>query len=94
MEIGDQSIDSFEFISRIDKDLCPSASGLHDSILSGCGLQGTAAGSSHRNHSSAVFLCIIDQFCLIFFHNIKLRVHVVLFYIIYLYRAEGSETYM
>ena len=94
MEIGDQSVNRFKFIAWIDKDLCPATSGFYDSVFSGCGLQGTAAGSSHRNHSSAVFLCVIDQFRLIFLHNIKFRMHMMFLHIIHFYRTERSKAYM
>ena len=94
MKVRDQSVNCLEFISRIDKNLCPAASGLYNPILTSCRLQCTAACSTYRNHSSAVFLCVIDQFRLIFIHNIKLRVHMMLFNIIYFYRTESSKTYM
>ena len=94
MEIGDQSVNRFKFIAWINKDLCPATSGFYDSVFSGCGLQGTAAGSSHGNHSSTVFLCVIDQFRLIFLHNIKFRMHMMFLHIIHFYRTECSKTYM
>ena len=94
MEIGDQGVDHLKLVARIDKDLCPAAFCLKDTIFI-CGrLQGPAACGSHRDYPFSRLFRIVDQFCLIFFHHIELGMHMMIFYIIYLYRAEGSQSYM
>ena len=40
MEIGDQSVDHLEAVTRIDKDLGPAASGFQDPVIAGCRFQG------------------------------------------------------
>lgn len=89
-----QGIDTFEPVSRIDEYLGPAACCFYDSILSCCGFQCTTAGSSHRDHSATIFLCVIDQFCLIFLDNIEFRMHMMFLYIIHFNRTESSKTYM
>ena len=94
MEVGDQTVDHLKFIAWIDENFSPATSGFQDSILTSCRLQCTAAGSSNCDHTSAIFLGIVDQLRLVFFHNVKFRMHVMLFYIIYFNRTESSKTYV
>ena len=70
VEVCDQGIDHFEMIARIDKYLCPSASGFQNSIFSCCRFQCSAACGSYRYYTFTCLLCIVDQLCLIFLYYI------------------------
>ena len=94
MEVCDQSVDTFEPVSRIDENLGPAACCFYDSILPCCRFQRTAAGSSHSDHSVTVFLCVIDQYCLVFIYNIYLIMNMMFLYIIHFKRSKSSKTYM
>ena len=40
MEVCDQAVQNLKFVSRIDKDLSPAASGFQDPVIAGCRFQG------------------------------------------------------
>ena len=94
MEVGNQAVNHLELIAWINKDVRPAASCMKNTLIIRCRFQGTAAGGSHRYDLSTSLLCLIDQLRLIFFHDIELGMHMMIRDIFYLYRAEGSETYM
>ena len=94
MEVGDQAIDHLKLIAWIDENFSPATSRFQNSILTCCRLQRTAAGSSNCDHTTAIFFGVVDQLRLVFFHNVKFRMHVMLLHIIYLNRTERAKAYV
>ena len=55
MEVCDQAVQDLEFVSRIDKDLGPAASGFQDPVIAGCRFQGVRQLQwSNADHTFAI----------------------------------------
>lgn len=64
MKIGDQAVKNFEAVSRIDEDICPSASGFEDAVFAGRRFERPAAGGSDTDHAATGRFRAVDFLCL------------------------------
>ena len=94
MEIRDQCIQHLETISGINEYLGIVTAGLYHALLVRCALHGTATGGTHADHTPTIFLCLIDGVRRFFRHLIILRMHMMLQYVLFLYRSESSQSHM
>ena len=88
MEIGDERINAFEFVARIDENLRPSTCSMHGAVFIRHGFQCTCAGGTNGDDSAAAFFCIIDDISGFLSDLLILRMHVVLCHILHLDRTE------
>ena len=94
MEIGDQGIQDFKTVARINENIGPACFCLQNAVLGRSRFHGTAAGSAHADHSSSRCFSVIHLFSLWFLYHIKLRMHMVIKDIFHLNRTEGAQAHM
>lgn len=94
MEVGDQGVHDLEMVARVDEDFGPAASCFQDTVFVRGGFQGSAAGGADADDAATGGFGIVDKLGLVFFYHIEFRVHMMLGYIVYLDRTEGTKTDM
>ena len=94
VKIGYQAVQRLKTVSRIDKDLRPSAPRLQHAVVRGSRLDSTAAGGSYADNPPSVLLRIVHLLCFRLVHNIEFGMHVVLLDLIHFDRPECAEPYM
>ena len=94
MEIGNKSIHALEFITRIYKYTGIARAFLYLTVGACNAFNRATACSTHAYYSAAVLLGLIYSPCRAFGHIIMLGMHLMLGYVLYLYGAEGAESYM
>ena len=92
MEVGDQSIQNLEFVSRIDEDAGFAAAALNNTWGNGSGLKCTAGSGAHCDDAAAVLFSFVNSLSSFFINMIDFTVHHMLFDFVYFYRAEGAKT--
>ena len=94
MEIGNERINAFEFVARIDENFRPSSCSMHGAVFIRHGFQCTCAGGTNGDDSATAFFCIIDDISGFLSDLIILRMHMVLCHILHLNRTECAQAHM
>ena len=67
---------------------------MYDAVVIGCRFYRTATGRPNANNAAARLFCLIDLIRCFLRNTIKFRMHMMLFHIINLDRAECSQSDM
>ena len=92
MKVRDQSVYHFKSVTGVDKNICPSASGFQYSIII-CrrfNVRQLVVPTTEITRWPEALVSLIS-FCLIFLHDVKLRVHMVVCHVFHLDRPEGCQ---
>ena len=94
MEIRNQSIQYFEAIPRINKNLRVVTARMDNSRFISCALYGAAARGPYADHSAPTLFGLIYDISCFFGNLIVLGMHMMIQYIIFLDRTECTESYV
>lgn len=93
MEVGDDGIDHFPLVSRIDIKLRPVAATLELSALAGR-FQRADGRRAYGNDPSAFFFGFIDLLSRFFADGVPFLMHLMIFNILLRYRTESTDADM
>ena len=94
MEVGDKSVQHFEFVTRIDKNVGPSRTLRQSAILCREALDGAAGGGAYADHPSPIFLGLVNGVSRFLGNRAELGVHLMVVNVLRFHRAKCPKSHM
>ena len=92
MEVGDKCVNCLKLIAGVDENSRFGIHRMHKSVGCGCTLKHAAGGRSYGNNASTALTSAVNLICNLARDVEILAVHLVLLYLIHLYRTEGAKS--